>query len=209
MYVCVVQVDRLGPDAETRQLLAQSGIRLPCIVKPRVACGMPEAHQMAVVLHEDGFRDLEVHLCLLYTVAQPSKRVACAEAASWACCNCGIVGVVPWLYSGHTVRTVAVLQEWCLRQGCIWAYSLVSCMAGECSSSATVQTICLGCRLRASNTLPALPCCLCLGVTLGMSMPLTYHGDVGQPIKLAYVTAWGRPGCCTQTLSLISLCQPQ
>lgn len=66
---CVMQVDRLGPDAETRQLLAQSGIRLPCIVKPRVACGMPEAHQMAVVLHEDGFRDLEVHLCLLHSTA--------------------------------------------------------------------------------------------------------------------------------------------
>ncbi|KAA6428986.1 MAG: inositol-tetrakisphosphate 1-kinase 4-like, partial [Trebouxia sp. A1-2] len=56
----VHQVDRLGPDAETRHLLAQSGIRLPCIVKPRVACGTPEAHQMAVVLQEDGFQDLQV-----------------------------------------------------------------------------------------------------------------------------------------------------
>ncbi|DBA81431.1 TPA: Inositol-tetrakisphosphate 1-kinase, variant 2 [Trebouxia sp. C0004] len=55
-----IQVDRLGPDAETRHLLAQSGIRLPCIVKPRVACGTPEAHQMAVVLQEDGFKDLQV-----------------------------------------------------------------------------------------------------------------------------------------------------
>ncbi|DBB10768.1 TPA: hypothetical protein ACH3X3_007252 [Trebouxia sp. C0006] len=55
-----IQVDRLGPDAETRHLLAQSGIRLPCIVKPRVACGTPEAHQMAVVLQEDGFQDLQV-----------------------------------------------------------------------------------------------------------------------------------------------------
>ncbi|KAL3142372.1 hypothetical protein ABBQ38_002708 [Trebouxia sp. C0009 RCD-2024] len=55
-----ILVDRLGPDAETRRLLAQHGIRLPCIVKPRVACGTPEAHQMAVVLHEDGFTDLQV-----------------------------------------------------------------------------------------------------------------------------------------------------
>lgn len=61
-------MDRLGPDAETRHLLAQSGIRLPCIVKPRVACGTPEAHQMAVVLHEDGFQDLQVLLALLAVV---------------------------------------------------------------------------------------------------------------------------------------------
>ena len=61
-------MDRLGPDAETRHLLAQSGIRLPCIVKPRVACGTPEAHQMAVVLHEDGFQDLQVLLAFLVVV---------------------------------------------------------------------------------------------------------------------------------------------
>ena len=65
-----MQVDRLGPDAQTRHLLAQSGIRLPCIVKPRVACGTPEAHQMAVVLQEDGFQDLQVpcafHACCPY-----------------------------------------------------------------------------------------------------------------------------------------------
>ena len=58
----------MGPDAETRHLLAQSGIRLPCIVKPRVACGTPEAHQMAVVLHEDGFQDLQVLLAPLAVV---------------------------------------------------------------------------------------------------------------------------------------------
>lgn len=62
----MVQADRLGPDAETRRLLAQNGIRLPCIVKPRVACGTPEAHQMVVVLHEDGFKDLEVNWQFCY-----------------------------------------------------------------------------------------------------------------------------------------------
>ena len=80
-----MQVDRLGPDAETRQLLAQSGIRLPCIVKPRVACGTPEAHQMAVVLHEDGFTDLQVHLCLLHS------------------CNPAKLLLVPRLYSVHII----------------------------------------------------------------------------------------------------------
>lgn len=87
-----MQVDRLGPDAETRQLLAQNGIRLPCIVKPRVACGTPEAHQMAVVLHEDGFKDLEVHPCILHSCSAEILLLACQ------------------LYSVLVVQTIATLK---------------------------------------------------------------------------------------------------
>ena len=91
-----MQVDRLGPDAETRRLLAQNGIRLPCIVKPRVACGTSEAHQMAVVLHEDGFKDLQVHLRLLDS------------------CKTGRL-LLAWLYSVHITWTVAMSEEYRLR----------------------------------------------------------------------------------------------
>lgn len=42
--------------------LAAAHVRLPCIVKPRAACGVAEAHQMAFVLAEEGFAGLEVPL---------------------------------------------------------------------------------------------------------------------------------------------------
>ena len=37
--------------AGTPRALAAAGVGLPCIVKPRAACGVAEAHQMAFVLH--------------------------------------------------------------------------------------------------------------------------------------------------------------
>lgn len=37
--------------AATPRALATAGVALPCIVKPQVACGVAEAHQMAFVLH--------------------------------------------------------------------------------------------------------------------------------------------------------------
>jgi hypothetical protein len=37
--------------AATPRELAAAGVPLPCIVKPRAACGVAEAHQMAFVLH--------------------------------------------------------------------------------------------------------------------------------------------------------------
>ena len=70
-------MDKLGPDAETRLLLAQNGIRLPCIVKTRVACGTPEAHQMAVVLREDGFQDLDVR----FVAYSSEHRLWCCSGA--------------------------------------------------------------------------------------------------------------------------------
>ncbi|KAK9816626.1 hypothetical protein WJX72_002998 [[Myrmecia] bisecta] len=42
--------------------LSRHGIAAPCIVKPAVACGLPEAHQMAVVCDAAGFADLQVPL---------------------------------------------------------------------------------------------------------------------------------------------------
>ena len=39
--------------------LAAAGVQLPCIVKPRVACGVAEAHAMAFVLHASGLAELE------------------------------------------------------------------------------------------------------------------------------------------------------
>lgn len=39
----------------TAAAAAAAGVRLPCIVKPQAACGVPEAHQMAFVMHAEGF----------------------------------------------------------------------------------------------------------------------------------------------------------
>lgn len=109
-----MQVDRLGPDAETRQLLAQNGIRLPCIVKPRVACGTPEAHQMAVVLHEDGFKDLQVHLCLFNSLR--------AE----------ILLLARQLYSVLMVLTIAPLKLCCLRLSFAFRHADPTCLLWCC-----------------------------------------------------------------------------
>jgi hypothetical protein len=35
-------------------------VRPPCIIKPMVACGIPRAHQMAIILRPDGFLDPEL-----------------------------------------------------------------------------------------------------------------------------------------------------
>lgn len=55
-----ILVDTFGP--EVVRSMQAAGLDLPCIIKPRVACGVGEAHQMAFVLHPDGFTDLEVPL---------------------------------------------------------------------------------------------------------------------------------------------------
>lgn len=41
---------------------ADKGIFLPCIMKPRVACGVTEAHQMAFVMHASALQDVGVPL---------------------------------------------------------------------------------------------------------------------------------------------------
>eukprot|EP00887_Chlorella_sp_A99_P007410 scaffold2.g7410.t1 len=46
--------------AATPAALGAAGVRLPCIAKPRAACGVAEAHQMALVLAGEGFSGLEV-----------------------------------------------------------------------------------------------------------------------------------------------------
>lgn len=48
--------------AASSAALATAGVRLPCIVKPRAACGVPEAHHMAFVLCAEGFGGLDVPL---------------------------------------------------------------------------------------------------------------------------------------------------
>lgn len=53
-------VESFGP--EVVKALRSAGVDIPCIVKPKVACGVADAHQMAFVLHMDAFEDLEVPL---------------------------------------------------------------------------------------------------------------------------------------------------
>ncbi|CAL0334840.1 unnamed protein product [Lupinus luteus] len=42
--------------------LAQARLSLPCIVKPKVACGVSDAHKMAIVFRVDDFKNLSVPL---------------------------------------------------------------------------------------------------------------------------------------------------
>ncbi|KAK2387843.1 Inositol 1,3,4-trisphosphate 5/6-kinase family protein [Trifolium repens] len=42
--------------------LADAGLSLPCIVKPKVACGVGDAHKMAIVFRVDDFKNLNVPL---------------------------------------------------------------------------------------------------------------------------------------------------
>lgn len=42
--------------------LADAGLSLPCIVKPKVACGVSDAHKMAIVFRVDDFKNLSVPL---------------------------------------------------------------------------------------------------------------------------------------------------
>lgn len=55
-----IQVDKGGIDQQICNHMTGSGIQLPCIVKPRVACGTPEAHHMALVLRNEGFQEMQV-----------------------------------------------------------------------------------------------------------------------------------------------------
>ncbi|CAJ2640804.1 unnamed protein product [Trifolium pratense] len=42
--------------------LADAGLSLPCIVKPKVACGVGDAHKMAIIFRVDDFKNLNVPL---------------------------------------------------------------------------------------------------------------------------------------------------
>lgn len=54
-------IDRFAPDVF--RAAAASGVSTPCVVKPIVACGVPESHQMAFILHASGLLpDLDVPL---------------------------------------------------------------------------------------------------------------------------------------------------
>lgn len=47
--------------------MAAAGMRLPAIVKPRVACGQAYSHQMALLLRPRGCVDLQVPLPAVVT----------------------------------------------------------------------------------------------------------------------------------------------
>ncbi|KAL1542486.1 inositol-1,3,4-trisphosphate 5/6-kinase [Salvia divinorum] len=49
-------------DPNLEQRLAEAKLRLPSIVKPQVACGVSDAHSMAIVFKVDHYKDLNVPL---------------------------------------------------------------------------------------------------------------------------------------------------
>lgn len=59
MLLSSIQASSMPPPV---QAMLQAGLSLPCIVKPIVACGVPEAHSMALVTTQQGFAGLAVPL---------------------------------------------------------------------------------------------------------------------------------------------------
>ncbi|XP_051121309.1 inositol 1,3,4-trisphosphate 5/6-kinase 4-like isoform X2 [Andrographis paniculata] len=56
-----LKVDRFD-ESDLEQKLAQAKLSLPTIVKPQVACGVSEAHSMAIVFKIDQYKDLNIPL---------------------------------------------------------------------------------------------------------------------------------------------------
>ncbi|CAA7050542.1 unnamed protein product [Microthlaspi erraticum] len=54
---CFLKIDSYS-EPDLAQNLSRAGLSLPCIVKPQVACGVADAHSMAIVFRVEDFKDL-------------------------------------------------------------------------------------------------------------------------------------------------------
>ncbi|ESQ39024.1 hypothetical protein EUTSA_v10001421mg [Eutrema salsugineum] len=54
---CFLKIDSYN-EPDLAQNLSRAGLSLPCIVKPQVACGVADAHSMAIVFRVEDFKDL-------------------------------------------------------------------------------------------------------------------------------------------------------
>ncbi|VVB03303.1 unnamed protein product [Arabis nemorensis] len=54
---CFLKIDSYN-EPDLAQNLSKAGLSFPCIVKPQVACGVADAHSMAIVFQVDDFKDL-------------------------------------------------------------------------------------------------------------------------------------------------------
>ncbi|CAN8286563.1 unnamed protein product [Cochlearia groenlandica] len=54
---CFLKIDSYN-EPRLAQNLSRAGLCLPCIVKPQVACGVADAHSMAIVFRVEDFKDL-------------------------------------------------------------------------------------------------------------------------------------------------------
>ncbi|XP_019100617.1 PREDICTED: inositol 1,3,4-trisphosphate 5/6-kinase 4 isoform X2 [Camelina sativa] len=54
---CFLKIDNYN-EPDLAQNLSRAGLSLPCIVKPQVACGVTDAHSMAIVFRVEDFKDL-------------------------------------------------------------------------------------------------------------------------------------------------------
>ncbi|KFK37221.1 hypothetical protein AALP_AA4G229400 [Arabis alpina] len=54
---CFLKIDSYD-EPDLAQNLSKAGLSLPCIVKPQVACGVADAHSMAIVFRVEDFKDL-------------------------------------------------------------------------------------------------------------------------------------------------------
>ncbi|CAN7103298.1 unnamed protein product [Brassica rapa subsp. narinosa] len=54
---CFLKIDSYD-EPDLAQNLSRAGLSLPCIVKPQVACGVADAHSMAIVFRVEDFKDL-------------------------------------------------------------------------------------------------------------------------------------------------------
>eukprot|EP00897_Mesotaenium_endlicherianum_P010747 jgi/Mesen1/9700/ME000069S09110 len=81
---------------ESRQVSA------PAIVKPRVACGAPEAHTMAIVFDEEGFRDLRVPM--------PATVQEYVDHGAWQY-KCYMLGGAMFVSKRRSTPNVALLAQ--------------------------------------------------------------------------------------------------
>lgn len=54
---CFLKIDSYD-EPDLAQNLSRAGLSLPCIVKPQVACGVADAHSMAIVFRVEDFKNL-------------------------------------------------------------------------------------------------------------------------------------------------------
>ncbi|XP_010524199.1 PREDICTED: inositol 1,3,4-trisphosphate 5/6-kinase 4 [Tarenaya hassleriana] len=72
---CFLKVDSFS-DPDMNHKLSTSGLSLPCIVKPQVACGVADAHSMAIVFRIEDFKDLNVPLpAIIQEYVDHSSRI--------------------------------------------------------------------------------------------------------------------------------------
>ncbi|KAF2603256.1 hypothetical protein F2Q70_00024573 [Brassica cretica] len=78
-----LQIDSYD-EPDLAQNLSRAGLSLPCIVKPQVACGVADAHSMAIVFRVEDFKDLNTPVpAIIQNPVDEIDLELVTEAANW------------------------------------------------------------------------------------------------------------------------------